>query len=148
MKKILCIALSFVFLCLAGCTTRSSKSYTFNVETGDKIKVTLETGDGYQLIQKNGHFMINKNDELVSEGFFITTSTQQQYEMAIENLTVKEDGSQDHCEYTYYETVGTSGKEYNYLVKLNDAQTGIIVCNFTGKDEAVTAFERLSFEKN
>ena len=40
-----------VMLTLGACSASSSKSYTFNVETGDTIKVKLDTSNGLSLSQ-------------------------------------------------------------------------------------------------
>ena len=49
MKKIFksILLVGIMMLALTGCTT--NKSYTYTVETGDKVKITLNTTDGYDL---------------------------------------------------------------------------------------------------
>lgn len=65
-----------MLLTLTGCTT--NKSYTFNVETGDKIKVGLNTTDGYDL-SSDLPFTISKDGETLSQGTFIKVSYYDEY---------------------------------------------------------------------
>ena len=65
-----------MLLTLTGCT--KSKSYTFTVETGDKVKVQLNTTDGYDL-SSDLPFTISKNGNTLSQGTFITTDGYNQY---------------------------------------------------------------------
>ena len=67
MKKILILLLCIL---LMGCSFHSSKSYTFDIETGDRIKITLKAGNGYDLKQENGRFSITKNDCVILQGIF------------------------------------------------------------------------------
>ena len=61
MKKIIALALAAVtsMVVFAGCTT--CMSYTFNVETGDAVKVELDTTDGLKLSQNDGTFVVTKD---------------------------------------------------------------------------------------
>lgn len=56
---------------LDACSTSSRKSYTFDVETGDKIKVELDSLSGLSLSQKDGRFTVSEDDEKLLEGMFI-----------------------------------------------------------------------------
>ncbi|MFQ7536069.1 MAG: hypothetical protein ACLRL6_01170 [Clostridium sp.] len=49
-----------MMLTLGACSASSSKSYTFNVETGDTIKVKLDTSNGLSLSQKDGQFTVKR----------------------------------------------------------------------------------------
>lgn len=83
--KYVIITLSLSLL-LTGCTT--SKSYTFKVETGDKIKVELKTNDKYD-IDSNIPFTISKDDEKITQGIFIKVSAYEEYETSINSSTAK-----------------------------------------------------------
>ena len=50
LKKLSCMVLivGVVIGCCA-CSTNSSKAYTFKVDTGDQVKVELNTADGYDI---------------------------------------------------------------------------------------------------
>ena len=67
---------------LIGCTT--SKSFTYNVSTGDMIKVELDTSDGYD-IASDLPFTISKDDKTLSQGDFITLDGYKQYMEAVDS---------------------------------------------------------------
>lgn len=143
-KKV--IGLLMLICCLVGCQTHTSKSYTFNVETGDTIQIELETGDGYDLLQEDGSFTVKKDDETILQGIFLTEDMLDQYENAVEtdeDVTMKK----DYHDYIYYEYDGQTGQEYNFIVKVKESQTGLLIGSTTGCQEAQEAFQRLSFEK-
>lgn len=141
MKKILTLLLCIL---LMGCSFHSSKSYTFNIETGDSIKVTLKTGNGYDLKQENGRFSITKDDTVISQGIFLKEETKNDFYLKLDNF---EKHSYDNGEYIYYETEGEAGIEYNYFVVLKGSKAGIVVASLEGREEAKKAFERLFLKK-
>ena len=59
--------LGIILLVLTGCTTY--KAYTFEVKTGNDIKVQLKTNDGYD-ITSDVPFSIKKDDKTLSSGIF------------------------------------------------------------------------------
>ena len=72
LKKLSCMVLivGVVIGCCA-CSTNSSKAYTFKVDTGDQVKVELNTADGYD-ITSDLPFVISKDNKTLSQGTFIT----------------------------------------------------------------------------
>lgn len=144
MKKILC---SFVLVCalvltLTGCTT--TKSYTFDVETGDSIKVKLNTTDGYD-ISSDVPFAVFKDGEMLSQGTFITMAGYNQYIDIVNsdtNSKVLDSGTRDGITYTFY---SYNDSEYNYIIKVDDSNTGILLGNPNSQVEAETIFNLLSF---
>ena len=69
-KRIILFAVLLLILpASAACSTHASKSATFNVETGDKIKVTVDIKAGYDLTMEVP-FAISKGDEVVLNGAF------------------------------------------------------------------------------
>ena len=48
MKKIVFLLCAFMLLCTA-CQFSTSKSFTFDVDNGDQIKVSLDTTGGFDL---------------------------------------------------------------------------------------------------
>ena len=142
MKKVFLSLLLMSMVLIQGCEMHTHFSYTFDVETGDKIKVTLETGEGYAISQEDGRFTISQNDEEILQGIFLTESGYNQYYQTVSQLTDKE--VNDNV--IYYEVNGNSGREYDYLLKVKDSHTGIIIGSLSGKEKAQTAFQRLTFE--
>lgn len=129
-----------MLLTLTGCTT--SKSYTFKVENGDDIKVTLNTTDGYD-ITSDTPFKILKDENTLSQGIFIKGSYYDQYVEAANtqgNIIKKE--SNDKIEYVFY---SYENLEYNYIIKIKNSDTALLLANPNSQEEAEKCFELLSF---
>lgn len=141
MKKIIA---SFVLMSavLTGCASNSSMAYTFNVETGDSIKVELDTsGSDYKLKADGSRFIINEEDTDVITGIFLTADMYDQYESAIsETGTILESDG-----YILYEYAGESGTERNILLMVPDSETGIIMGSLADEETVRDIYGRLSF---
>ncbi len=152
-KKITILALVMILVlsCFSGCKNkRTSMSYTFKVETGDMIKVTLNTTDGYTMKQKEGTFYISKDDEEITQGVFATKDIYDEYHENVvnseEDLKISQ-GHIDNIEYTYYETESKAGGiEYDYLIWIDDANTGVILASLAGTEKAQAVFKELNFK--
>lgn len=144
MKKVfmsLTIAM-IMLLTLTGCT--KNKSYTFKVETGDKIKVELNTTDGYDL-SSDLPFTISKDGNKLSQGTFIHGSSYDEYvKVAKTNSLSKiiDQGSKNDIEYVFY---SYNNSEYNYIIKVKNSNTGILLGNPNSQEEAEKCFELLTF---
>lgn len=131
-----------VLATLAGCTT--SKSFTYNVSTGDVIKVELDTSDGYDLTSELP-FTISKDDKMLSQGSFITLDGYNQYLDAVDGddkAEVIASDSRDGITYTFY---SYDNSEFNYIIRVDGSKTGILLGNPNSKAEAEECFERLTF---
>lgn len=129
-----------MLLTLTGCTT--SKSYTFNVENGDAIKVTLNTTDGYN-ITSDIPFKILKDENTLSQGIFIKGSYYDQYvEAATAQGNIIKKESNDNIEYVFY---SYENLEYNYIIKIKNSDTALLLANPNSQEEAEKCFELLSF---
>lgn len=131
-----------MLLTLTGCT--KSKSYTFTVETGDKIKIQLNTTDGYDL-SSDLPFKISKDGNTLSQGTFITIDGYNQYIEAVNsdsNAKILESKTKDEISYTFY---SYNNSEFNYVIKVNDSNTGILLGNPNSQEEAEKCFEQLTF---
>lgn len=134
--------ISIVLFTLAGCTT--SKSYTFNVETGDAVKVELDTSDGYDL-SSDLPFTVSKDGKTLSQGTFIQGEYYEEYANTANTdslAKVIDQGSNDDIEYVFY---SYNDSEYNYVIKVKDSHTGILLGNPNSKEEAEKCFELLTF---
>lgn len=146
MKKIhkLFIA-SFVILLslvLTGCT--KTVSFTYKVETGDTIKVELKTDDKYKLSSKVP-FTISKDDKTLSTGTFLTNDGYKTYENAIDTgngIEVFEEKDNKDISYTFF---SVNDKQFVYLIKVKDSNTGIFLENKNSKEEAKEIFDMLTF---
>lgn len=80
MKKVLCVffAVTAVLLLLTGCHAKSSETLTVDVETGDKIVVTLDTSK--QLSMRLDDSKIYFTDSIGQEGAYLMFLTDEQVE--------------------------------------------------------------------
>lgn len=144
------LLISVMLVLLTGCGSssdgvRSSKSYTYNVETGDSIKITLDTRDDYD-ITSSLPFTISKDDEDLTKGIFLTETNYQYYKKATEsgaNVKVIDSGSNDNIDYIFYNYNDT---EFNYVIKVKDSKTGILLGNNVSEESAKECFDRLEIE--
>ena len=146
MKKVL---MSVIFVCtfallLTGCTT--SKSYTFKVETGDEIEVKLNTNDGYD-ITSDLPFSVLKDEETLSQGTFITIDQYKQYISSVNNdsnAKIIESTTKNDLEYIFY---SYNDSEWNYVIKISDSSTGLLIGNPISEESARECFNRLTINK-
>lgn len=148
-KSILKIAFCAMALAgMTGCDVTTSKALTFNIENGDKIKVQLDTTDGYALSNEDGTFKIEKDDETIVQGIFLTEEMYDSYLTrvhAAKTVTVVEDKLDDQG-YLFYE-VDEDVVEYDYLFMVKDTKTGILTASTKSKEDAAEVFKRLEITK-
>lgn len=140
----LAILLILLIFTLTGCTT--TMSFTYNVSTGDKIKVQLDTSDGYK-ISSELPFKISKDDDILSQGTFLTADGYNQYIETISSSNTSkiiDSGTKDGIEYTFYSYNST---EFNYIIKITGSNTGILIGNEKSQASAEECFRRLTFSK-
>lgn len=142
MKKIFMgiLMAGIMIVSLTGCTT--NKSYTYTVETGDKVKITLNTTDGYDL-SSDLPFKISKDGNNLSQGTFIQGSYYEQYVNAANTQgQIIDKGSNDNIEYVFY---SYNNSEYNYVIKIKNSNTALLLGNPNSEEEAKKCFDLLSF---
>lgn len=142
MKKIFMgiLMAGIMIVSLTGCTT--NKSYTYTVETGDKVKITLNTTDGYDL-SSDLPFTISKDGNNLSQGTFIQGSYYEQYVNAANTQgQIIDKGSNDNIEYVFY---SYNNSEYNYVIKIKNSNTALLLGNPNSEEEAKNCFDLLSF---
>lgn len=145
MKKILTLVITYVVILaiLAGCSVNTYKSYTFTVDTGDKVKVSLDTGDNYDITSKVP-FAISRDGKTLSEGTFILAETFEQYKDVVESdekAKLLDSGKKDGIEYIFWSYNGT---EFNYAILVEKSKTGIILGNAVSEESAKECFARLT----
>ena len=109
------VFIGILLLTVTGCNT--TKSYTYNVETGDSIKVKLNTSDGYD-ITSDLPFTISKDGKTLSQGTFITLDGYNQYLKLVNqdsNSKILNKGNKNGVEYLFY---SYNNSEYNYIIKI------------------------------
>ena len=90
MKKNLFILIIATFL-LVGCSFKTYKSLTYDVETGDDIKVELKTGNGYSMKDDKDskvHYAaikFTKSKKKIATGYFAYVSEFDTIKNAIES---------------------------------------------------------------
>lgn len=145
MKKIIkSLFICFItLLVVTGCT--KTMSYTYEVATGDKIKVTLNVNEGHKF-KTDLPFTITKDDKELSQGTFIYGKYFDEYVNAAKtdsNATIISSGETDNFEYAFY---SYNNKEYNYVIRVKNSNTAILLGNTNSKEEAIKCFELLNFE--
>ncbi len=134
---------------LCGCG-HSSKSLTFQVQTGDAVKVTLETTEGYRLSEEEGTVVVKKEEEQILQGAFLTREMYDEnvtMMQSMEGVTVTE-GQQDGNSYLFYEYDGDTGYENGYVLMVAGSDTGVFLAGNSPKEDAEKAFAALHFEKS
>lgn len=145
LKKFSCsILFAGIMVGCCACSSSSSKSYTFNVDTGDKVKVELDTSDGYD-ITSDLPFSISKDGDQLSQGTFITSDDYESYVSVVnetDTATVIDKGDNETYEYIMW---NNNDEEYDYAICLKDSGTGILIGNNVSENSAKECFSRLKF---
>lgn len=143
MKKLSLIILGVLSLfILTGCSTY--KAYTYNVETGDSVSVKLITSNNYD-ISSGIPFSITQNGNVKCNGTFITLDGYNQYLNVVNNdpsSNIIENNSKDNLKYLFY---SYNNSEWNYIIKINNSNTGILLGSNVSTDSAKDCFDRLEF---
>ena len=143
---ILCLFSATIFV---ACSSHSSESLTFNVETGDQIKVSLDTTNGYKLSQNDGTITVEKDGETILQGVFVTPEQFSEYDSSI-NSTFGVDILEHKSEaplFYLYQVEGESGTETDFLAQIDGAQAGVIFGSLSSLEDAKAAYNALTFEK-
>ena len=109
MKKIVFLLCAFMLLCTA-CQFSTSKSFTFDVDNGDQIKVSLDTTGGFDL-SSQAPFGISQNGKVLSEGTFIYSEYYDYYVEGDEIPAWESEGA----------TIGSPKRDQNGNIILYDA---------------------------
>ena len=144
MKSALLPALVLALL-LCACTT--SKSATFSVDTGDRVKVTVNTTEGLDLVMQVPFSVTREGRELLT-GSFAVGSYYDTCREAVEEepqAVILEEGTKDGGDYFFYTVDGASGVEYDYVVRVDGSQTVVLLGSLAGREEAEEAFREIVF---
>lgn len=136
-------ALLCMIVMLSGCHVTTSKAYIFSVETGDKIKVSLDTTGDFDL-SSDVPFAISMNGEIQTQGTFIYADVYEQYVQVSQNgekTKLLDSGTKDGNPYVFW---CFDGKEYNYAIRVTGSDTGVVLGNMVSEQSARVCFERLT----
>lgn len=153
MKKRISLKISLlavlILICgmmLTACSTSASKAATFDVDTGDRIKVSVNTKNGLDLTMQVP-FTITKDDSTIITGSFTYAEYYDVYRQVVEddsNIELLEEGNRDGNDYFLYTLEGNAGTEYDFIVMVKDSKTAVIMGSLAEKEEAVAAFEAIT----
>lgn len=149
-KNILVLLLSLCLIfAFSGCDStqdggaKTHKAFTFSVDTGDKIRVELDTTGGYDLTS-DLPFEISQNGSAISQGIFIEAEQFESYAEAVNtdaNAKVIENDTKDSNQYIFW---SYNDSEFNIVVLIGDSNTGILLGNAISEVSARECFERLT----
>lgn len=144
--KVALAALALI-LCLGACT--KTMSYTFVVETGDKIKVEMDVTDGYTFSQKDGTFTAAMDGKDILTGIFLTEEMYGQYLEAIqgEDFEILKESQQNGYSYVQYRYAGDH-VENNFVCWVTGSNTGIFIASLEEQETAEQAFQKLTISAN
>jgi len=133
----------FVLGLFTACTGTASESYTYNVTTGDNIKVKLDITEGYSL-RAELPFVISHDGEKLSEGTFVYAEAYQQYVDVVnrsDGVDLLDQGTKDGNEYIFW---CYNNSEYNYAILIKGSNTAILLGNPISRESAEECFSRLT----
>ena len=134
---------------ISGCGNTESnnaetyKAYTFEVETGDTVRIELDTTGGYDM-SSDVPFEITENGDGLSEGTFIEADAYEQYVDAVNSdasATVLDSGSKDSNEYIFW---SYNDSEFDFAILIGGSDTGVLLGNVISEESARECFERLT----
>ena len=137
--------LSMMILFVGCVNTKTFKAYTFNVETGDSIKIKLYTSDEYD-ITSEVPFEISQDGDIKSQGTFILGEAYEQYKDVVDtdaNAELLDAGNKDGNEYIFW---SYNDSEYNYAILIKGSSTGLILGNNVSEESAKECFNRLTIK--
>ncbi|MFV0342044.1 MAG: hypothetical protein ACK5JH_04020 [Anaerocolumna sp.] len=133
-------------LFITGCgNVKKTVSYIYKVETGDNIKISLTTNDGYELTS-DVPFVISKDKNELSQGIFISADYYTAYIDSVKNdekAEIIDEGTKSDCSYVMW---NYDGSEFNYVVMINGTNTGILIGNSISEESAKECFDRLEIK--
>lgn len=139
----LLIILCLIFT-LSGCgNAKTHKSFTFTVDTGDKVSIELDTTGGYD-ITSNLPFEISQDGTTLSQGIFIEAEQYESYAEAVnsdDSAKVIETSTKDSNQYVFW---SYNDIEFNIVILVGDSNTGILLGNAVSEESARECFNRLT----
>ena len=139
----LLIVLCLIFALSSCGDAKTHKSFTFTVDTGDKISIELITTGGYD-ISSNLPFEISQNGTTLSQGIFIEAEQYESYVEAVnsdDSAKVIETSTKDSNQYVFW---SYNDSEFNIVILVSDSNTGILLGNVVSEESARECFNRLT----
>ncbi|MDE6712456.1 MAG: hypothetical protein K2K20_01815 [Lachnospiraceae bacterium] len=124
LTTVLCVMV--FILALTSCA--SSMSVTCNVGTGDTIKVTLDTSEGFMLEEvDDDHFAVTENGDTVCKAVFFDEDDYEHRKYMYDNMErieIIEEGSGDGLTWTLY-NIDLTNCGRTYIVWIDGSNTGL-----------------------
>lgn len=139
-----------IAMMLTACTTSAEKAVTYNVDTGDSVKIIIDTKGGFD-ITTDVPFTVSKGDTAIFTGSFIYAEYYDVYHQVVDedsNAVLLDEGSKDGNDYFCYSFEGNSGTEYDYFILIKDSNTAIAMASLIGEKEASEAFKAMTISLN
>lgn len=141
------ICVMVIILVLTGCT--SSMSVTFNVGTGDTIKVTLDTSEGFMLEEVDDEaFIVTENGDTICKAVFLDEDDYEHRKYMYDNMErieIIEEGSGDGLTWTLY-NVDLVPYGRTFIVWIDGSNTGLSIGSSEEYSEyCVKVFNSLTF---
>lgn len=140
-------ALFAVFLILSACS--DEKSYDFEMGNGEIIKVTMDTGNGYNLLAEGGSIIVQKDGKDILSGLIITNDGFETNAQAIienqNNIDIIEATPVDDPTLFVYQYVVEDETEIDFLFQIENSEYAGVFMSFVTYEEARSAFDRITF---
>jgi hypothetical protein len=129
---------------LTACHT--TKAHTFNVWTGDAVQIELNTSTGIDLTENDGSFAINKGNETIANGVFITSIQKNSYTAAIQGDPDAEVTSNTDDVFAWTYDDGKSDVEHNRILSINgtDKTYVMLVSDIENEADINAAYNAIS----
>lgn len=137
--------LAFVII-LSSCSTHSSKSATFTVDTGDSIKVTVDTKAGFDLTMEVP-FSVSKENTPIITGSFAYAEYYDTYRQSVDENTDAElldEGIKDGNDYFFYSVTDGDTDEYYCILKVSNSETMVVLESLTNEEDITEAFDYMT----
>lgn len=143
-RKRFALLIGFLLLAALLSACLGQNEYTFQLETGDALKISGE--NGYTLSGEIP-FTLSKNEVSCLTGSFLSLDGFMQYEEILleENstLTLLERGKREDCDYLFYHSESEGG--YGILLSPRGSASGVLLESTLSEQEVRDAFSALRF---
>lgn len=144
MKKLTALFLALCLL-LVGCG--GEDSHTFDVQSGDKVTVALDTADGHEMSASGESFTIQK-DGVETGGYFLEFDMiDDLFEWMPNNSSAEilESGKNDWGTYMLYRESYDGITEWSYVCTFEGTAIGVFLSNQVSGESVRACVEHLSF---
>lgn len=140
------LSIAVIAVVVSACKFTTWSAITYEVSTGDNIKLQLDTTEGYSQDGKNP-FTIKKDDKDVMQGTFVDMDTYNSYVDQVNggSIEILEQGVKDSNSFIFYVIENGTITEYDFLVKVEGSNTGVLLGSTVSKDEARNCFSNITF---